>query len=270
MDQIKIKDLEVYCNHGVFKEENVLGQKFLVSATLFTDTRRAGMKDDLTCSIHYGDVSHAISDFMKAHTYQLIETVAEQLAQELLKNTKLLEKIQLEIKKPWAPVGLPLETVSVKITRGWHEAYIALGSNLGDKRAYLNQAVESLRKTDGCEVMKIADYIETEPYGGVQQDSFLNSALKLRTLLTAEELLEVLQEIEAKAGRERTIHWGPRTLDLDILFYDDEVISTERLVVPHVEIQLRDFVLQPLMQLCPYKRHPISGKTIAEMWTALK
>lgn len=270
MDQIKIKDLEVYCNHGVFKEENVLGQKFLVSATLFTDTRRAGMKDDLTYSIHYGDVSHAISDFMKAHTYQLIETVAEQLAQELLKNTKHLKKIQLEIKKPWAPVGLPLETVSVKITRGWHEAYIALGSNLGDKRAFLNQAVESLRKTDGCEVMKIADYIETEPYGGVQQDSFLNSALKLRTLLTAEELLEVLQEIEAKAGRERTIHWGPRTLDLDILFYDDEVISTERLVVPHVEIQLREFVLQPLMQLCPYKRHPISGKTIAEMWTALK
>ena len=80
MDKIKIKDLEIYCHHGVFPEENKLGQKFVVSATLYTDTREAGMNDDLTKSIHYGDVSHFITEFMQNHTFKLIETVAEKLA----------------------------------------------------------------------------------------------------------------------------------------------------------------------------------------------
>ena len=269
MDQIKIRDLEVFCNHGVFQEENVLGQKFLVSATLFTNTRKAGLEDELSESIHYGEVSHVITDFMKQHTFKLIETVAEQLARKLLLETRHLEKIQLEIKKPWAPVGLPLDYVSVEITRGWHEAYIALGSNMGDKRAFLDHAVEALGEVEGCQVVHVSEYIETEPYGGVEQDTFLNGALKLRTLLPPEELLQLLQQIEAQAGRERIIRWGPRTLDLDILFYDDAVISTELLTVPHVELQLRSFVLQPLMQLCPYKRHPLLGKTVEELWNAL-
>lgn len=265
MDQIKIKDLEVYSNHGVFKEENVLGQKFLVSATLYTDTRKAGMNDELTDSIHYGEICHTITDFMKKHTYKLIETVAEQLAMELLRTTKYLRKITLEIKKPWAPVGLPIDTVSVEITRGWHEAYIALGSNIGDSKAYLDLAVEELNSTDDCTVEAVSEYIVTKPYGVTDQDDFLNGALQLRTLLTPEELLDRLHEIEQEAGRKRIRRWGPRTLDLDILFYDDLVMSTKDLIIPHVEIQLRDFVLKPLMELCPYKRHPVWNKTVAEL-----
>ncbi len=265
MDQIKIKDLEVYSNHGVFKEENVLGQKFLVSATLYTDTRKAGTNDELTDSIHYGEICHTITDFMKKHTYKLIETVAEQLAMELLRTTKYLRKITLEIKKPWAPVGLPIDTVSVEITRGWHEAYIALGSNIGDSKAYLDLAVEELNSTDDCTVEAVSEYIVTKPYGVTDQDDFLNGALQLRTLLTPEELLDRLHEIEQEAGRKRIRRWGPRTLDLDILFYDDLVMSTKDLIIPHVEIQLRDFVLKPLMELCPYKRHPVWNKTVAEL-----
>ncbi len=265
MDQIKIKDLEVYSNHGVFKEENVLGQKFLVSATLYTDTRKAGMNDEITDSIHYGEICHTITDFMKKHTYKLIETVAEQLAMELLRTTKYLRKITLEIKKPWAPVGLPIDTVSVEITRGWHEAYIALGSNIGDSKAYLDLAVEELNSTDDCTVEAVSEYIVTKPYGVTDQDDFLNGALQLRTLLTPEELLDRLHEIEQEAGRKRIRRWGPRTLDLDILFYDDLVMSTKDLIIPHVEIQLRDFVLKPLMELCPYKRHPVWNKTVAEL-----
>ncbi len=135
MDQIKIENLEVFAKHGVFPEENVLGQKFLISATLYTDTRHAGKTDDLTASIHYGEVSQFIDAYMKAHTYQLIERVAESLAEELLLHTKHLQKIELEVKKPWAPVGLPMESVSVKILRKWHTAYIALGSNMGERRS---------------------------------------------------------------------------------------------------------------------------------------
>lgn len=270
MDKIKIKDLEVYCNHGVYKEENVLGQKFLVSATLHTDTRLAGCTDDLTKSIDYGTICHKITQFLKEHTYQLIETAAEQLARFLLMEVKNLEKISLEIKKPWAPVGLPINTVSVEIERKWHTAFIALGSNMGDKEGYISQAIERLEEQEDCEVVKRSDLIVTAPYGVTEQDEFLNGCLELRTLLYPLELLKLLNTIEKEANRERKIHWGPRTLDLDIIFYDDLILDSEKLTIPHVDMKNRDFVLQPLAQIASHKRHPVFGKTVAEMLRELK
>ena len=264
-DQIKITDLEVFANHGVFSEENKLGQKFLVSAVLYTDTRKAGKTDDLTASIHYGEVSAFITKYMKEHTYQLLERVAETLAEEMLKSISGLCKIDLEIKKPWAPVGLPLKTVSVKISREWHTTYIALGSNIGDSETYLNEAVEKIGQISTCTVEKVSSYLVTEPYGVTDQPDFLNACLKMRTLLYPEELLKELNRIEKEAGRERIIHWGPRTLDLDILLYDDIVLEEDDLCIPHVEMHKRSFVLEPLAEIAPYKRHPVYGKTVREM-----
>ena len=264
-DQIKITDLEVFANHGVFSEENKLGQKFLVSAVLYTDTRKAGKTDDLTASIHYGEVSAFITKYMKEHTYQLLERVAETLAEEMLKSISGLCKIDLEIKKPWAPVGLPLKTVSVKISREWHTTYIALGSNIGDSETYLNEAVEKIGQIPTCTVEKVSSYLVTEPYGVTDQPDFLNACLKMRTLLYPEELLKELNRIEKEAGRERIIHWGPRTLDLDILLYDDIVLEEDDLCIPHVAMHKRSFVLEPLAEIAPYKRHPVYGKTVREM-----
>lgn len=265
MDKIKIENLEVFANHGVFPEENVLGQKFLVSAVIYTSTRKAGMTDELTTSIHYGEVCQFIDKYMKQHTFKLIERVAESLAEELLMNTAGLEKIQLEIKKPWAPVGLPLEYVSVEIERSWHTVYVALGSNMGKKEEFLDEAVGKLRKIPKCMVTKVSEWLVTKPYGGVVQEDFLNGCLEMRTLLTPNELLDELHRIEAEAGRERIIHWGPRTLDLDIIFYDDVIMEEQELCIPHVDMQNRDFVLKPLAEIAPYKRHPVYGKTVSEM-----
>lgn len=270
MDKIHIKNLEVFARHGVFPEENALGQKFVVSAVLYTSTREAGRADDLAKSIHYGEVSRFITEFMEQNTFQLLETAAERLAEELLLNTERLEKIRLEIKKPWAPVGLPLETVSVEIERGWHTAYIALGSNLGDKEANLRLGVEGLRFTRGCRVEAVSDFLVTAPYGGVEQDDFLNGAMKIRTLLTPHELLERLHEIEQEAKRERVVRWGPRTLDLDILLYDDLILDEEELHIPHIEMYKRDFVLKPLCQIAPYARHPVYNRTAAELLADLE
>lgn len=270
MDKIHIKNLEVFARHGVFPEENVLGQKFVVSAVLYTSTREAGRTDDLAKSIHYGEVSRFITEFMEQNTFQLLETVAERLAEELLLNIERLEKICLEIKKPWAPVGLPLETVSVEIERAWHTAYIALGSNLGDKEANLRLGVEGLRSIRGCRVEAVSDFLVTVPYGGVEQDDFLNGAMKIRTLLTPHELLERLHEIEQEAKRERVVRWGPRTLDLDILLYDDLILDEEDLHIPHIEMYKRDFVLKPLCQIAPYARHPVYNRTAAELLADLE
>ena len=269
MDKIEIKKLEIFANHGVFPEENVLGQKFVISATLYTDTRKAGLTDELTASIHYGEVSHMITKFTKEHTYKLLEALAENLCQMLLQELPLLKMITLRVEKPWAPVGLPLETVAVEITRGWHTAYVAFGSNLGDKKKFLDDGIQGLRTTPSCEVEAVSEYLVTEPYGGVEQDEFLNGVLKLRTLFTPDELLDRLHELEAAANRERIIHWGPRTLDLDILFYDNEIIDTPDLHIPHIDMENRDFVLKPMDEIAPYYRHPVLNKTIHQLLNEL-
>lgn len=265
MDKIRIENLEVFGNHGVFPEETKLGQKFIVSCTLYLDTRRAGKEDDLESSVHYGLVSHLIKKEMEEKTSALIETVAEHLAECVLLYDEKIREVEIEVKKPWAPIGLPLEYVSVAIKRKWHEAYIAVGSNMGEKKEYISQAIDKLKSREDCRVRKVSSIIETEPYGVVDQDKFLNGALLVETLLTPQELLDVLHEIEAEAKRERIQHWGPRTLDLDIIFYDDEIIQEKELCVPHVDMHNRLFVLEPMKEIAPYKRHPVYGKTISEM-----
>lgn len=270
MDKITIDKLEIFANHGVYPEENVLGQKFIISVVLYTSTRKAGVTDELSFSVNYGEVSHFIRKYMTEHTWKLLECAAEHLAQAILLEYPLVKKLDLEIQKPWAPIGLPLNTVSVKITRGWHTAYIALGSNIGDKKAYLDMAVKHLNERKDCQVKKVSDYLVTEPYGVTDQDDFLNGALELQTMLDPEELLQALHQIEQDANRVRTMHWGPRTLDLDILMYDDLVLDTPELHIPHIEMHLRDFVLIPMDQIAPWKRHPLTGKTVEEMLQNLK
>lgn len=269
MDIIRIDNLEVYAYHGVYDEEKEKGQYFYVNAELYTNTRKAGMNDDLDTSTNYGTVCDFIHDFMTKHTYDLIETVAEQLAQALLLEFKLVKSVLLEIRKPHAPIEKEFESVSVEIERGWHEAFVAFGSNLGDKEKFIDEAIEALSNLPQINIVAISDKIVTEPYGNVEQDVFLNGVMKIETLLSADELLQILQKVEEHAGRERKIHWGPRTLDLDIIFYDDDIISEDDLIVPHPDMKNRDFVLKPLMQIAPYKLHPVYRKTISDMYAEL-
>lgn len=269
MDIIRIDNLEVYAYHGAYDEEKEKGQYFYVNAELYTNTRKAGMNDDLDVSTNYGTVCDFIHDFMTKHTYDLIETVAEQLAQALLLEFKLVKSVLLEIRKPHAPIEKEFESVSVEIERGWHEAFVAFGSNLGDKEKFIDEAIEALSNLPQINIVAISDKIVTKPYGNVEQDVFLNGVMKIETLLPADELLQILQKVEEHAGRERKIHWGPRTLDLDIIFYDDDIISEDDLIVPHPDMKNRDFVLKPLMQIAPYKLHPVYRKTISDMYTEL-
>ena len=269
MDKIKIKDLEVFANHGVFPEETVLGQKFLVSCAIHLNTRKAGITDLLDESVNYGTICHLIKDEMEKNTFKLIESVAEHLAETVLESDPRIRQVDLEIKKPWAPIALPLDTASVEISRKWHEVYVAVGSNMGDKKRYIESALDGLAHTKGCRLLKVSKLIATEPHGRVDQDEFLNGAVKLETLLTPHELMDRLHELEKEAGRERTIHWGPRTLDLDILLYDHEIIEDDDLCVPHADMQNRTFVLEPMVEIAPHKRHPVSGKTMQEMLSEL-
>lgn len=266
MDQIKIEELEVFAYHGVYPEENEKGQHFYVNATLYTECRAAGKADELELSTHYGEVCRFLHAFLTEHTYKLLETAAEQAADALLLQFPKVRALDLEIRKPEAPIPFPFASVSVKITRGWKRAYLACGSNMGDRKAYLDGAVEALRADVHCRVLRISDWMETTPYGEVAQDDFLNGAIAVDTLYTPEELLICLQGIEKAYHRERLVHWGPRTLDLDILLYEGCVMDTERLTIPHMDMQNRDFVLKPLRQIAPYEKHPLNGKTVERMY----
>lgn len=269
MDEIRIRELEIYANHGVFAEETRLGQKFFVNAVLYTDTRAAGKEDNLERSTNYGTVCQVIYEFLTQNTYQLLEAAAEQLAEKLLLTFPLIRAAELEIRKPSAPIPLPFASVSVSITRGWRWAVIACGSNMGEKEDYICAAAKKIAADEKCRLLKSAQLLITKPYGGVEQDDFVNGAFLIETLYEPEELLAFLNRLEAEAGRERLIHWGPRTLDLDIIFYEDEVIQTERLTVPHADMHNRDFVLRPLAEIVPQWIHPIYQKTAAELLAML-
>ncbi|MEW6354907.1 MAG: 2-amino-4-hydroxy-6-hydroxymethyldihydropteridine diphosphokinase [Planctomycetota bacterium] len=143
--------------------------------------------------------------------------------------------------------------------------YIGLGSNVGDREENLRGALALLRESGGIEVTKVSSFHETAPVGGPPQGKFLNAAAEVRTALAPEELLDRLQAIERNLGRERTVKWGPRTVDLDILLYGDVVIQTERLTVPHPLMHERRFVLGPLNEIAPGAVHPVFGKTVSEL-----
>ena len=263
LDEIRIDNLEVFAHHGVYPEETAKGQIFYINAVLYLQTLDAGRKDDLSASVNYGDVCHFMNDYMKKHTFKLIEAVAEHLAESVLLEYPLIQELDMEIRKPSAPVKLPFESISVKIRRKWHTAYVAFGSNMGNREEYINHALEALKSNPKVQVVKISDFIKTTPYGDAATGEFINGAMELKTLYSPWELLEYLQLLEKEAGRVRKVRWGDRTLDLDIIFYDSLIMSTEKLTIPHKDMVNRDFVLKPLVQINPYMPHPVHQVTVS-------
>lgn len=265
LDEIRIRGLRVFAHHGVFQEETRLGQTFVVNATLYTSTREGGMLDSLEDTVSYADVCLFLTDFLQKNTWKLLETAVEHTCRALLKQFPLLRGVELELEKPSAPIPLPFDRVSVRVYRSWHRCFVALGSNLGDKQAYLDGAVEALGADPCIRLKRVSTYLVTAPYGDVEQDDFLNGAVELETLYAPQELLDTLHRIELDAKRERLVRWGPRTLDLDILFYDDLVQDDPTLTLPHPDMQNRDFVLRPMAELAPNFLHPVFHKTMGQL-----
>ena len=143
-------------------------------------------------------------------------------------------------------------------------AYIALGSNLGDKEKNLRRALLLLTQ-QGVEIVRVSSFLSTEPYGVTDQPQFLNAVACVRTSLEPLALLDVLLATELAMGRVRLRHWGERNIDLDLLLYEDVVLDMPRLRLPHPDMQNRDFVLLPLAEIAPELKHPTLQKTIYEL-----
>lgn len=144
--------------------------------------------------------------------------------------------------------------------------HIALGSNLGDRRALLTAALDALRANPAVRVLAVSTFIETAPVGGPPgQGAYLNGAVAIETDLAPAALLAELKAIERSLGRRDGPRWGPRPVDLDILFYADTILDTPDLVIPHPRLRERRFVLKPLAEIAPDLRDPVTGRTVRRL-----
>ena len=148
--------------------------------------------------------------------------------------------------------------------------YLGLGSNLGDKHEYITKAINSISRLKNIEIKRTSSMITTKPYGKTDQPDFMNCVIELDTVLLPDELLKKCLYIENQLGRIRNEKWGPRTIDIDLLFYEDKIINTELLILPHPELHKREFVLTSLNELCPNLVHPILNRKIKDIFMELK
>ena len=142
--------------------------------------------------------------------------------------------------------------------------YLSLGSNIGDKTIQITQALDRIAKV--CDIKRVSPFYLTEPVEFKDQDWFLNCVAEVETEKDPKKLLSSLQSIEKKMGKTKTKANGPRTIDIDILFYDDQVVNLKNLVIPHPRLHTRLFVLQPMIDLNPSFLHPVLKKTIQELY----
>ncbi len=265
MDEINISKLHVRANHGVFVSEKELGQNFYLDIKIKLNYYPATINEDLNKSVHYGELADfCIAEFTSV-SYDLIETAAIKLADAVLNTYQLIEEIEITVHKPEAPVAHSFDDIAVKTIRRRSKAYVALGSNIGDSKKYFDYALNHLNENEAIKVLRESKRITTKAYGLEDQADFLNSIVEIETYMSAVDLLRELNKIEQECDRRREIHWGPRTLDLDILLYNDEQIYEENLIVPHYDMHNRKFIISAMCELAPYFVHPRLNATMDEL-----
>lgn len=249
-DRIEVTGIRAWGHHGVLAQERQLGQQFVVDIALHLETAPAGRTDALSRTVNYAEVAAAVHEEIGAGPYDLVETLAEQIARRILEDTgqPLVRRVGVRVHKPAAPVGLPVGDVTITIERAAAPvtAVLALGTNLGDRETHLARALTLLAHTDGIRIDWTGPVLETAPVGGPDgQGAFLNTAIGVSTALGPFALLETAQRAEHDARRERLVRWGPRTLDVDLITYGDWRSEDPELTIPHPRAHERAFVLAP-------------------------
>lgn len=252
MDRISIYGISATGYHGVFDHEKRDGQKFIIDVVLHVDITRAAASDNVLDTVHYGEVSELVVEQIQAGPWDLIEKLGSEIAEAILVAYPSVLEIDVVVHKPQAPIPVPFTDVTISLTRTQkqHTAIIALGANLGDPQATLAAAVKDLAQE--LEILRCSPLAITKPVGGPpDQPDYTNQVIQVRTTLSAHQLLDVCQSIEAKHHRTREVRWEARTLDLDLITYDHLRLNDERLTLPHPRAAIRGFVLAPWSWMDP-------------------
>jgi dihydroneopterin aldolase / 2-amino-4-hydroxy-6-hydroxymethyldihydropteridine diphosphokinase len=260
--KIFIKDLVLFGYHGVRDQEKKEGQYFIFNICIYIDNAGLQESDDLKDTLNYSDVIRRVKEINETRRCDLLETLCRVMAGSIMDMSGLAEKVDIRIEKPDPPIDEKLGSVGVEYSSsrmGGYTgsdngvtAFLSLGSNMGDRKANIDKALESLERDPGIQVTKISSYYETAPMHIINQPDFYNIAVMLKTGLDPFSLLGLIKGIEhdmgRKAGQKR---YGPRPIDIDILYYGDRNIKSDILEIPHPLIKERKFVLMPLGEIAP-------------------
>ena len=267
-DRIRLIGIVARGHHGVFAHEKRDGQEFVVDVELTLDLSAAGGSDDLRATVDYGEIAHAVVARIGGPAFDLIERLAEAIAQDVLGHDRV-DEVTVTVHKPQAPIEADFGDVAVVITRRRPSVpvVIALGGNLGEVGVVLDEVTMTLAEGVLTDVTSSGRFA-TEPVGGPDQPDYENRVLVARTRLSASSLLARLHTIEADHGRERAVRWGARTLDLDLISYgsagsDNEVTSQRsELTLPHPRAHERAFVLVPWLDADAAARLRVGSKVV--------
>jgi dihydroneopterin aldolase/2-amino-4-hydroxy-6-hydroxymethyldihydropteridine diphosphokinase len=270
-DQIQIKDLLLRAIIGINEEERRDRQDVLINVVLYADTRKAGASDELEDAVNYRTITKRIIELVENSRFYLVEKMAAEVAAICLEDPRA-ERARVRVEKPGAlrfarSVGVEIERSQAG--PGWpNRAFISLGSNI-EPEQNLREAVARL--SSRCRLLAVSRVYETAPVGKTDQPNFLNAAAELETELEAAQLKEqVLKQIEQELGRVRTQNRNaPRTIDLDISLFNDQVLRVGRRHIPDPEILERAYLAWPLADLAPDYRHPETGQTLLEIAQSL-
>lgn len=256
-DRIEVSGVRARGAHGVLPEEKTSTQPFVVDVTLELDLAPAGASDDLADTVSYADLAAEVVRIVEGPPVDLVEHLAARVADAGLAHD-LVEAVEVVVHKPEAPVGVPFGDVAVRVRRERSRpAVVALGGNRGDVEGTLAAAVRDVAALDGVRVRAVSPLFETDPVGGPEQSDYLNAVLLAATRLHPRTLLRRLHEIERRHRRERTVRWGPRTLDLDLVQVGDPGDDTDVVLpgpaptLPHPRAHERAFVLLPWLAVDP-------------------
>lgn len=267
MDTIKINDMRFFGHHGVFEEETINGQYFRVNAKLKLNFYPAGVSDNLEKSVSYADVYDTCKKIVEGKPYKLLEAVAHTLAEQILQKYGLVEEVAIEVIKERPPIEGFCGEATVEVLRRQRRnvVYMSLGTNMGDREKFLSEAIVGLDSISEIEILKTSSIYETKAVGLIDQADFLNQVVMVKTSLAKYELLEFIQKIEYKNARDRVVVWGPRTLDIDILTFNNETSEDNKLLIPHPRIAERAFVLVPFAEIDSDALIPGTGKTVKQL-----
>lgn len=272
MFKIKIKDLKLFGYHGVKQEEKTSGQNFLfnISIDIAKESfEKDGLyQDNILNTVNYSEIIALIKEINSNNRFNLLETFSEVLAEKIISYSPLILKVKVRIEKISPPIKESIGSVGVELelernpnshdyepkTSKKSIVFLSLGSNLGDREKNLRDAVKKLRANQNLDIISISSIYETEPMYVENQEYFYNIVLKaaIKSAYSAFELLGYAKKIEFDLGRKSTYaRYGPRTIDVDILTFDELKIDSDLLGLPHPKIFERNFVLIPLSEISP-------------------
>lgn len=266
-DRIELTGVRAFGRHGVYAHEREEGQDFVVDLVLHLSLAPAAQSDEVTDTVHYGELAERVAAVVIGPPVDLLETLAQRIADEVLADERV-ELVEVRVHKPQAPITVTFEDVSVRITRSApHRAVIALGANLGDRETTLRNALDAIAALPGVSLTRQSPVVESAALtlAGVDESrpAYLNQVALVRTELAPRDLLVRLQSIEDAAGRVRTERWGNRTLDLDIVDFDGGSSVEDGLELPHPRAAQRAFVLVPWLHADPDAVLPGFGRVDA-------